>query len=120
MQGSSRASGRSVILATVVLAPVLAGCAALPSKHVEERREDRLSRRLDVHYPGIAQRNRWQGTVVLTVVVAADFHLASVEVKAGSGYQVLDDAVVSSVKKLEFTPGDVGTNIVQVAFEIPD
>jgi protein TonB len=40
-------------------------------------------------YPALARENNWQGNVLVSVVVAANGR-ASVSLKAGSGYEVLD------------------------------
>ena len=55
-------------------------------------------------YPPMALRARWEGVVVLDVLVAPDGSAASVTVHATSGRPVLDDAAVRAVKRWRFAP----------------
>ncbi|MBQ9394741.1 MAG: energy transducer TonB [Proteobacteria bacterium] len=50
------------------------------------------------HYPEMARRRRMTGTVWLLVEVRRDGSLISVEIAESSGFPMLDDAAISSVK----------------------
>jgi protein TonB len=56
------------------------------------------------HYPVSAKRRGLQGTVVLRVEVLADGTCGRLEVKNGSGHEILDGAAVQSVKSWRFAP----------------
>ena len=49
-------------------------------------------------YPGIAVRNRYQGTTTLDILVDASGAIISVKVVKSSGFPVLDEAAVQAVK----------------------
>ncbi len=78
-------------------------------------------------YPAIAQRQGWQGTVVLRVHVLANGKPDIIEVQKSSGRKVLDEEAVRTVKNSwNYTPakrGDVaidGWTTTPVVFEIAD
>jgi protein TonB len=49
-------------------------------------------------YPGIALRNRYQGTTTLEMMVDTSGQITSVKVVKSSGYPVLDEAALQWVK----------------------
>lgn len=49
-------------------------------------------------YPQLARRRGWSGRVVLGFVVAEDGSVRSIHVKEGSGYTLLDNSAVETVK----------------------
>ncbi|MBL0224855.1 MAG: energy transducer TonB [Geobacteraceae bacterium] len=49
-------------------------------------------------YPPIARRMEWSGKVILAFVVAEDGGVSSVRVKESSGYPLLDNSAVATVK----------------------
>jgi protein TonB len=60
-------------------------------------------------YPAVAQRQGWQGTVILHVHVLANGKPDIVEVQKSSGRKVLDDEAVRTVKNLwSYTPAKRG------------
>src|SRR5205807_8976593 len=56
-------------------------------------------------YPGIAQRNSYQGTVEVEFHVDVSGKVTSAQVRKTSGFPVLDQAAVSAVEKWRFPPG---------------
>src|ERR1041385_2859573 len=60
----------------------------------------------DPQYPGMAQRNKYQGTVTLVFTVDESGAIKSVEVHKSSGYPMLDYAALEVVKtRWRFPPG---------------
>ena len=59
-------------------------------------------------YPAAAERNRYQGTVVIEFTVDAAGTVTSVKVQKTSGFSVLDDAAMKVIKeRWKFPPGAV-------------
>jgi protein TonB len=57
-------------------------------------------------YPGSAQRNHYEGTVMVEIAVEASGEISQVKVYKSSGYGVLDDAATDVVKhRWRFPPG---------------
>jgi periplasmic protein TonB len=59
-----------------------------------------LRRRLSElrRYPSAARLNGWEGKVVLRAVIGADGHLREVKVHRSSGYEVLDNAAIETIR----------------------
>lgn len=60
------------------------------------------------HYPQVAKRRGYEGTVLLKVLVSRTGRAAVVEVASSSGYGVLDEAALLAVKQWLFVPARVG------------
>jgi len=57
-------------------------------------------------YPGIAQRNHYEGTVVVEIAVEASGEISQVRVFKSSGFSVLDESAMDVVKRRwRFPPG---------------
>ncbi len=56
------------------------------------------------HYPALARRRGWQGTVELAVHVAADGRLDRIRVIRGSGYAILDKAARRALQQVNHVP----------------
>ena len=56
------------------------------------------------HYPLIAQRQGWQGEVRVALTVRADGLLANIHVSQSSGYAILDDAAMESIRQIRAIP----------------
>lgn len=56
------------------------------------------------NYPELARRNGWKGTVLVRVQVNAQGNVTSVKLQRGSGYGVLDQAALQSVRSWRFIP----------------
>ncbi len=52
-------------------------------------------------YPPIARRRGWEGTVSLTITIQPDGRLAGVRITRGSGYDMLDQAAVATLRRIE-------------------
>lgn len=60
------------------------------------------------HYPALAQHHGWQGEVLLAFRVEPDGTIGAIEVVRSSGYAILDQAAIESmraIEQLEFAPG---------------
>lgn len=56
------------------------------------------------NYPKIAQRKNWQGEVILTFHITSEGEIKDIEVNHSSGFDILDQAAVSSLKKIGTLP----------------
>ncbi|MFQ5487154.1 MAG: energy transducer TonB [Gammaproteobacteria bacterium] len=56
------------------------------------------------HYPALARRHGWQGTVELAVHVAADGRLDRIRVIRGSGHAILDKAARRALQQINHLP----------------
>lgn len=71
-------------------------------------------------YPSLALRRRQQGTVLLSVMVTVDGRTKEVRVKQSSGFLLLDESAVRTVRdSWEFTPGRIGGIAVESEAEFP-
>jgi protein TonB len=70
-------------------------------------------------YPPLAKRMGEQGKVVLRVSVNAQGTAESIEVKASSGSQRLDDSAVNTVRNWKFVPARRGDTPVQSWVLVP-
>jgi protein TonB len=70
-------------------------------------------------YPHIARLRGYQGHVVLKVLVDREGNVSDLEVSRSSGYPVLDQAAVNSVKKWIFVPAMRGNESVEMWVRIP-
>lgn len=69
-------------------------------------------------YPQAALRNRWQGTVVIRIEVAASGDISSVNVQKSSGHSMLDDAATDVIKRWRFPAGDVRIYVWDCTFKM--
>lgn len=70
-------------------------------------------------YPRMARHRGYQGNVVLEVLVARDGSVGDLRVFKSSGYSVLDQAALDSVKKWAFVPGMRGNENVEMWVRVP-
>ncbi|SNR85575.1 outer membrane transport energization protein TonB [Methylobacillus rhizosphaerae] len=70
-------------------------------------------------YPSFAQRQGWQGTVILRVRVLANGRVQGVEIKQSSGRKTLDEAAVEAVKGWEFAPSRRGNTPIDGWATVP-
>lgn len=70
-------------------------------------------------YPVQARRRQQQGTVLLEVKVSARGRALQVLVKESSGYIILDEAALNTVRDWEFEPARMGTVAVDSRIEVP-
>ncbi|HNW59095.1 MAG TPA: energy transducer TonB [bacterium] len=91
--------GKSIGL-LVLLAGLSAGCAS----H-NRLKPPRVASEIPLDYPLSAQLQRLEGEVSLTVFVNATGKPEEVSLSESSGYDILDEAALKFVEKLNFNPG---------------
>lgn len=73
----------------------------------------------DPHYPSIALRNHYQGTAVVEFVVDEAGRLVSVKLQKSSGFPVLDEEALETIKnRWRFAPGKPGYFYKPFTFQI--
>ena len=70
-------------------------------------------------YPDAARRRGQEGLVLLIVAVDKNGDPQTVEIKKSSGFVLLDDAAVKSVRTWKFQPGRIGSLPVDSHTEVP-
>lgn len=71
------------------------------------------------YYPWEAREKGWQGVVILKVSIDKSGRPIKVEKEKGSGYAVLDESAVKTVKSWRFRPAQVGALPVESSVRIP-
>lgn len=71
------------------------------------------------YYPEIARRSGWEGKVVVRAEVSQDGFPTSVIITKSSGYGVLDQAALRSVKSWRFQPRTIGGVAMTGVVEVP-
>jgi len=71
------------------------------------------------HYPAAARRRHQEGLVLLTVTVDAQGRVGRAGVKRTSGFPLLDEAALQSVRTWEFDPARLGSQPVESEIEVP-
>lgn len=70
-------------------------------------------------YPRMARRKRYQGVVLLDILVAASGQVSDARVHQSSGHPLLDRSALEAVKKWGFEPGRRGDQAVEMWVRIP-
>ncbi len=70
-------------------------------------------------YPQQARRNGWQGKVLLKVFVSAAGKVDQIKLEQGSGYAILDQAALNTVKRWRFKPAQIGAMPLSSVVSIP-
>lgn len=70
-------------------------------------------------YPQEARKRGYQGEVVLRVEVLSNGRVGQVEVKKSSGYKLLDQSALTTVKQWRFIPAKKGDNTIPLWVNIP-
>jgi len=70
-------------------------------------------------YPDDARRHREEGVVLLDVTVGEDGRVESLELATGSGYSLLDQSAMKTVREWRFKPATVGGVHLRSRVEIP-
>ena len=70
-------------------------------------------------YPSLAERNGWEGTVMLKALVEKEGLASQVLIESSSGFKVLDNAALKTVKKWKFEPGRAGSVVIASWIKIP-
>lgn len=59
-------------------------------------------------YPEYARQQNWEGTVTLRVLVSPKGDVAQIEIDRGSGYDMLDESALKTIRKWRFLPASAG------------
>ena len=70
-------------------------------------------------YPMFSRKRGHQGTVVLEVLVSREGRVKELSLSASSGYSLLDQAALTSVKTWLFDPGTRGGETVEMWVKVP-
>ena len=70
-------------------------------------------------YPTVALRRRYQGTILLEVLVNSQGRVGELRVFRSCGYEVLDQAALTAVKDWLFEPGRQGDNKIDMWVRVP-
>ena len=70
-------------------------------------------------YPLEAREKGYKGEVLLRAEVLSNGHVGQIEVKRSSGYEILDQSALSTVKKWKFIPARKGGVAIPVWVNIP-
>jgi protein TonB len=70
-------------------------------------------------YPREARQRGWQGVVLLKVTVDKFGRPSQIEKEQSSGYAVLDEAAIQSVKRWLFRPAEIGTIPIASSVRVP-
>lgn len=69
-------------------------------------------------YPSQARLNRQQGKVVLKYFVTTDGNVASLQLMQSSGFPLLDQEAVNSIRQFRYRPGQEGWTVHPVNFSL--
>ena len=70
-------------------------------------------------YPLIARKKGWEGRVLIQAEIDRVGNVSKVKVLESSGYKVLDNASLETLKKWKFTPAKIGNKFVDDTVNIP-
>jgi len=70
-------------------------------------------------YPRLAERRRWEGTVLLKVVIDATGKVDRAGIDRSSGYEVLDQAALQQIQNWRFHPARRGGRVVEGEVLVP-
>jgi protein TonB len=70
-------------------------------------------------YPSLAKRRRYEGTVLLDVLVSRSGMVDSIKLAQSSGHQVLDRTAIKAVREWSFHPGKKGDEPREMWVTIP-
>jgi protein TonB len=79
--------------------PMAGEPAADTLNRIKARLYTDLARHFD--YPGIARQRGWEGRVMLAVNVASDGQLQQIRVARSSGFAILDDSALQSLRQVD-------------------
>ena len=70
-------------------------------------------------YPDAAKREGWQGTVLLRVLINSQGEPATIEINDSSGFEILDQAALTTVRRWRFHPAHQGDQRIASWVKIP-
>ena len=70
-------------------------------------------------YPLIARKKGWEGRVLIQAEIDREGNVSEIKVLESSGFKVLDNASLETLKKWKFTPAKIGNKFVDDTLNIP-
>ena len=70
-------------------------------------------------YPLIARKKGWEGRVIIQAEIDREGNVSEIKVIESSGFKVLDNASLETLKKWKFTPAKIGNKVVDDRVNIP-
>jgi periplasmic protein TonB len=70
-------------------------------------------------YPVLARKRGYEGTVILEVLVNKNGRVTDLKIYHSSGYAVLDEAALATVKDWQFQPGSRGETAIDMWVRVP-
>ena len=70
-------------------------------------------------YPLIARKKGWEGRVLIQAEIDREGNVSKIKVLESSGFEVLDNASLETLKKWKFTPAKIGNKFVYDTVKIP-
>ena len=70
-------------------------------------------------YPIVARRNGYEGTIVLSAQVLNSGSVGELRIKKSSGYEILDQSALETVRQWRFEPGKRMGQPVTTWVEVP-
>jgi len=70
-------------------------------------------------YPMIARKKGWQGRLLLNVRISENGDVLNINIVKTSGFRILDNTSVKTIKAWKFTPARLGKNNVEDYLNIP-
>ena len=70
-------------------------------------------------YPLIARKKGWEGRVLIQARIDREGNVSEIKVLESSGFKVLDNASLETLKKWKFTPAKIGNKFVYDTVDIP-
>ena len=70
-------------------------------------------------YPLIARKKGWEGRVLIQAEIDREGNVSKIKVLESSGFKVLDNASLETLKKWKFTPARIGNKFVDDTVDIP-
>ena len=79
----------------------------------------RLMLEKEKHYPFLARKNRWEGTVYIKFTISRDGSLKKIKITQSSGFEVLDREAEATIKRVSFPAFPEGLQLTQLQLEVP-
>ncbi len=70
-------------------------------------------------YPLIARKKGWEGRVLIQAEIDREGNVSKIRVLESSGFKILDNASLETLKKWKFTPAKIGNKFVDDTVNIP-
>ena len=70
-------------------------------------------------YPLIARKKGWEGKVLIQAEINRDGNVSKIKILESSGFKILDNTSLETLKKWKFTPAKIGNKFVDDTVNIP-